>query len=286
MRRTIFLAALFLSAVPLRAQDPERAIRPETADLLSTGRLKSDFAVEFTHRARYSLSGLEGDLLRFGIIDFRAGMGEYAEFQISGVCRDFLSITKRNPPVIPATISGDTTSDFGDLILGAKLKLISEKGARPAIGFKFAVQLPNASNESGLGADETQFYSSILATQQIGRARVSGNIGFAILGSSVQPNSQSDMLTYAAAILLPVHKRVEIAAEIHGRQGPPRIGNEDLAEARAGVRIRAAGLKWDLAGIAGLRESDPLWGLAIGVSYEFQAFHKKRGPVTIKPGIK
>jgi hypothetical protein len=278
------LSAILLTAIPLRAQDPERAIRPDSADLIGIGRVRSDFGVEFVHRARYSLSGLEGDLLRFGVIDFRVGAGEYAEFQISGVCRDFLSITDRSAPVIPTTFAGDTTSDFGDLILGTKLKMASERGLLPAIAFKFAVQLPNASNERGLGADETEFFSSFLFTRHVGRASLIGNLGLAILAYPVQVNSQADMLTFGAAVAVPLSDRVEVIGEIHGRQGPARLGNENLAQIRAGARIRAGGLIWDLTGVAGLRDFDPRSGLAIGVRYEFQAFDRKRGPVTVKSG--
>jgi hypothetical protein len=283
VRRLVLLGALFLMAIPAHAQDPQRALRPEPADLLGLGRVRADFSVEFDQRARYSLSGLEGDLLRLGILNFRVGVGEYAEFQISGVGRDFLSVTKRSTAVIPTTFSGDNTSDFGDLVLGTKLKLVSERGSRPALSFKFAVQLPNASNERGLGADEIEFYSSLLCSKHLGRAEFTGNLGLAILGSPVQTNSQADMLTYGAGIIIPLHPKVELVAELSGRQGPQRIGNENLAQARAGARIHAAGLRWDFMGMAGLRHFDPKSGLALGVSYEFQAFHKKQGPVTVKP---
>lgn len=283
MKKLIVLGALFLTAIPVHAQDPQRALRPETAALIGVGRVQADFGVEFDQRARYSLSGLEGDLLRFGILNFRVGVGDYAEFQISGVGRDFFSVTKRSKAVIATTFSGDNTSDFGDLILGAKLKLLPEKGHRPALSFKFAVQLPNASNERGLGADQTEFYSSLLFTKHLGRAEFAGNLGLAILGSAVQSNSQADMLTYGLGMVVPLHPRFELVAEVSGRQGPLRIGNENLAQARAGARIHAAGLLWDLMGIAGLKHFDPRSGLALGVSYEFQAFNKKRGPVTVKP---
>ena len=283
MRNIVCLFVLVFLTAPVHAQDPERAIRPDSATLPGVGRLHTNFGVEFLHRARYSLSGLEGDLLRFGIIDIRIGAGEYAEFQISGVARDFLSVTKRYQNFIPTTFLGDSTSDYGDLILGTKLKLAGEKGIRPALAFKFAVQLPNASNESGLGADETQFHAGVLATKNLGRVQVQGNLGLAILGSAVQPNSQADMLTYAMRVVLPLNKHIQLVGEAYGRHGPPRIGNENMARLRAGAQIHAAGLLWNLAAIAGLRDFDPISGISMGVSYDFQAFQRKRGPVTVKP---
>jgi hypothetical protein len=274
------LLAVFVSAHAW-AQDPERALRVDRAELIGVGRVQAGFGVEFLHRARYSLSGLEGDLLRLGTIDFRVGVGDYAEFQISGVAQDYLSITKRTPPVIPPQISGDATNDFGDIFLGTKLKLASEKGVRPAISFKFAVQLPNASNQNGLGNDETEFYSGILLSKQLGSAHLTGNVGLAILGSAVQANTQTDLLTYGLEIAVPLHHRLELVGAWYGRQGPERVGNENLSQVEAGARLHAGGLRWDLTGIAGLKHYNPRSGFALAVTYEFQAFHQKRNPVTV-----
>ncbi len=261
----------------------ERPLRTDNADLIGVGVLRTSFGVEFLHEARYSLSGLEGDLMRFGVTEVRVGVGEYAEFQVSGVFRDFFSVTQRTAPVIPPTFAGNTTSDFGDLILGAKLKIVSEKAARPSVSFKFAVQLPNATNESGLGTDETEFYSSVLLRKHLGRLELLGNVGLGILGSPIQPNSQSDMVTYGFAVAMPVHPKLELTGEVHGRTGPPRVGNENLAQVQLGIRFRAAGMRWDVAGLAGLEHFSPGSGLTMGVTYEFQAFHKKRTPTTIRP---
>ncbi|MBZ5494787.1 MAG: transporter [Acidobacteriia bacterium] len=283
-RYVAFLACVWIVTAQAWGQDPERALKPEIPELIAVGRVRTTFAVEFLHRARYSLSGLEGDLLRLGELDFRVGAGDYAEFQISGVCRDFLTITRRTQQVLPITFAGDATSDFGDLILGTKLKLATEQRSRPAVAFRFAVQLPNASNETGLGTDETDFFSSVLLSKHLGSVEILGNLGLAILGSPVQANSQADMLTYGFGITIPLHNRLELTGEVYGRQGPVRLGNESLSQVQAGARFRAAGLSWNVAGIAGLRHFNPSSGLIVGVTYEFQAFAKKRSPVTVRPG--
>jgi hypothetical protein len=281
LRRAILFVVILSS--PLRAQDAERAIKTESAELLPVGRVSIELGAEFLHRARYSLSGLEGDLLRLGTMQVRFGVGEYAEFSLSGVGRDYLTITHRTGAILPTTFTGDSTSDFGDMILATKLKLAPEKGNLPAISFRFGVQLPNASNESGLGNDETEFLSSVLLSKHLGRAMVSGNLGLAILGSPVQANTQADMLTYGFGIVLPVHGGLEMVGDLSGRQGPVRIGNENLSQMQAGVRFRAAGLMWELTGVAGLKPFNPHSGLTIGIKYDFQAFHKNRTPVTIRP---
>ncbi len=255
----------------------QRPLRIDDAELLDVGRIRTEFGVEFLQNQRYSLSGLEGDLTRVGVAAVQVGVGEYAEFQISGVLQDFLSVSNTTTPApIPPSFSGNSTSDYGDLVLATKLKLAREDGARPALAFKFAVELPNAKHDSGLGTDQTEFFAGVLLSKHVGRARVLGNLGMAILGNPVVIGRQADVLTYGGAVILPVNSRLNLVGEINGRKGPSpqRVGNEDQSQVRAGIQFQALGLRWDVGGIAGLKTYDPDSGIAVGVTYIFKAFHK------------
>lgn len=267
---------------PWTVRAEQRPLRTDNADILETGRVRIGFGVEFLQDQRYSLSGLRGDLIRLGVSSIDIGVGEYAEFQISGVVRDFLSVSERSEPVIPPAFSGDSTNDFGNLILGTKLKIFGEKPRRPAMAFKFAVELPNAKHDSGLGTNETEFYSSLLFKKHIGRAELLADLGFAILGSPVLQGRQADPLTYGVATIVPVYRSVDFVAEINGRQGPSgRVGNENKSLVRAGIRFSTGKIRWDLAGVAGLMDFDPKSGIIVGFTYEFQAFKRKNSAVTI-----
>jgi len=260
----------------------QRPLRTDDAEILETGRVRIEAGVEFLQEKRYSLSGLEGDLMRLGVSAIHVGVGEFAEFQISGVLQDVLSVSSRTEPVIPPTFTGNSTSDFGDLILGTKLKLFGEKGRRPAMAFKFAVELPNAKHDSGLGTNETEFYASLLFKKHFGRSQVLADVGFAILGSPVLQGRQTDPLTYGVAAVVPLWKGVHLVAEVNGRQGPSgRVGNENSSQARAGVQFWTGSLRWDVGGVAGLMDYDPKSGVVVGITYEFQAFKRSANPVKI-----
>jgi len=273
-RLLLVLGGLLCISLPASAQ--QRPLRTDDAELLEVGQIRGEFGFEFLQKQRYSLSGLEGDLARLGIAAMHVGVGEYAEFQISGVLQDFLSVTRRDTSILPPSFTGNSTNDFGDLVLATKIKLAREKGLRPALAFKFAVELPNAKHDSGLGNDETQFYASILLSKRLGPTRFLGNIGLAILGNPVYNGRQTDVLTYGAAILLPLTPKLNLVGEINGRKGPSpeRVGNEDQSQVRAGIQLQALGLRWDLGGIAGLKSFDPDSGIACGVTYVFKAFHR------------
>ena len=279
-RSWILLVGFLIFPWTVRGQ--ERPLRTDDAEILKTGKIRFGFGIEFLQDQRYSLSGLEGDLIRLGVSSIQIGVGEYAEFQISGVIQDVLSVSDRTEPVIPPTFSGDSTSDFGDLVLGAKLKFFGEKGRRPAMAFKFAVELPNAKHDSGLGTDQTEFYSSLLFKKHFGRAQVLADVGFAILGSPVLQGRQTDPLTYGFAAIVPVYRSFDFVAEINGRQGPSgRVGNENKSQVRAGIRFSTGRIRWDLAGVAGLMDFDPKSGIVAGITYEFQGFKREPTPVKI-----
>jgi hypothetical protein len=281
--RWTVVAMIFLG-IPWMASAQQRPLKTDDAEILRTGRVRAEFGVEFLQGQRYSLSGLRGDLTRLGEASIHIGVGEYAEFQISGVAQDIFSVSSRTEqPAFPPTFTGNSTSDFGDLILGTKVKLAGEKKHRPAMAFKFAVELPNAKHDSGLGTDQTEFYSSLLFKKKMGKAQVLADVGFAILGSPVLQGRQTDPLTYGVATIVPVFHGINLVAEISGRQGPPRrLGNENKSQARAGIQFWSGKIRWDLAAVAGLMRFDPKSGIVVGATYEFQAFRRNMPPVEIK----
>lgn len=283
MRNWLWVLPAVCLACSWNAFGQQRPLRTDDAEILATGRIRAGFGVEFLQGQRYSLSGLRGDLTRLGVSSVHAGVGEYAEFQISGVIQDVLSVSSRSTAFFPPTFTGDSTSDFGDLVLATKLKLAGEKNRRPAVAFKFAVELPNAKHDSGLGTDQTEFYSSILLKKHFGRSQILADVGFAILGSPVLLGRQTDPLTYGVAAIIPLHRRVNLVAEINGRQGPPdRLGNENKSQVRSGLQVQTGSIRWDVAGVAGLMRFDPKSGIIFGVTFEFQAFQRKKGPIKIK----
>ena len=278
MLRKRWMLLLFIClAIPCGALGQQRPLKTDDAELLKTGWIRAEFGVEFLQGQRYSLSGLYGDLTGLGVSSIQVGVGDYAEFKISGVFQDFLSVSSRTeqPPISP-TFTGNSTSDFGDLILATKLKLAGESGNRPALAFEFGVELPNAKHDSGLGTDQTEFYSSLLFKKSFGRTKILANAGLAILGSPVLQGRQTDPITYGVATIVPVRKGINFVAEVNGRQGPPnRLGNENKSQARAGIQFWTGKVRWDLGAVAGLMRFDPKSGVAVGATYEFKAFGTK-----------
>ena len=182
------LAGLLCLTVQL-AQAQQRPLQTETTDTVPDGEARIELGLEFLDDVTYPLSGLNGDLSRLGVFGFRVGVGDKAELQIQGAARERLAISERFPAPNSSILdaNGSSTSDVGDLVLGAKFRLRDESDSSPAFGFHLAVQLPNASNESGLGNDETNAFASLLVGKKVGKARLSANLGLAMDDMAVAP---------------------------------------------------------------------------------------------------
>lgn len=254
------------------AQD--RPLATESAEGTPNGKLRLELGFEHQVGASYALTGLKGDLTRVGVLQLRVGASDRVEFQILGTLQDFLSIEERGPAPYRGSFdfSGDRTHDVGDFTLATKFLLKREGQSSPALGFRFGAELPNASNESGLGVDETNVFGSILASKKVGAVQLHANAGLIILGDPVTNASQDDLLTYGLALVVPVRRAVDLALEVAGRTGQGRGPTGDRSLLRGSVRIRSGSLLWDVGVLSGLTKRDPDFGFSFGISKEWTIF--------------
>ena len=92
--------------------------------------------------------------------------------------------------------------------MATKVRFVSERGGRPALGVRFATKLPNASNESGLGLDTTDFLATLLVGKTLGPVRLAGNLGMGILGDPTRGDRQNDVLLYGVSCRRAVSEQV------------------------------------------------------------------------------
>ncbi len=278
MIRVVLIALLLCFATVAHAQ--QRPLLTEDVDIIPPGTIRIEAGIDFMQGARYTVSGLKGDLTRVGVIGINFGMGPNVEFQIEGVAQNYLSINSRGVSAVPLSLApgANSTNDTGDFTLWAKFKLRNETRRGPSLGFRFGVQLPNSNQSRGIGVNQTNAYGSILFGKkfgQDGRFNTFGNLGIAILTAPTQLFSQNDVLTYGAAGIFRVNKQFSIAGEVNGRAntrpGNGPLGTESQAEARLGMQIRASGLRFDFAGIKGLTNFSPNSGFTVGVTYDTPA---------------
>jgi hypothetical protein len=216
-QRLVIAAALVL--LPFSASAQQRPLVTEDPETIGAGRVLTEFGFDYGKDVSYPASGLEGNLLRIPLVGISVGVSSIAELQIDGGFYNRLSISDRNvaPLSSMVTATGDSTSDVEDWSMGMKVRLLSEKARRPAFGFRFATKLPNASNESGLGLDTTDFFASVLGAKTVQSIRVVGNLGLGILGDPTRGDRQNDVLTYGFSLARALTQAAEIVGEINGQ---------------------------------------------------------------------
>lgn len=266
----VFVAA-FAAPTGLAQQRP---LITEDVETVKPGSVRVEFGFDFQQDRDLTLSGLNADLTRLGVVMVRMGLGPGVEFENGGVIRNFISINRQfQPSAVPLNLSQGTNSshDWGDFFLATKFRLRNETKRIPAIAFRFGVELPNSNQSRGIGINQMNFFATAIAGKHFGRFKVFGNLGLGILTAPVDPFTQNDVLLYGLAGSYLVNDKLTLVGEVQGRHSTRQrapLGTESDGAARFGARIRAAGLIWDVSGQTGLYRHSARTGLSFGVSYE------------------
>ncbi|MEO8650364.1 MAG: hypothetical protein ABI539_14465 [Acidobacteriota bacterium] len=276
-----FLASCLLVVISaFGANSQQRPLITDDVDITPSGAVEISAGIDFLQNVKFPLSGLKGDLTRVGDIRIRSGLAGNVEFQIEGVIQDFLAINSQSlVPPIPLNITGNSTNDFDDITVSAKLKVLNEKGIRPAIGLKFGFQLPNTDQARGIGTNQINIFSKVIVQKKFGKrpdrtplANIYGNLGLGIMTAPLARFTQNDVLLYGLAGIFRVNHRINIVSEVNGRMstrsGPAPLGTESVGNFRVGTQIRASGLRFDTAAVFGLTKYSPRTGVTFGVTYQ------------------
>ncbi|MCS6885745.1 MAG: hypothetical protein RMM17_05255 [Acidobacteriota bacterium] len=268
----------FILMISYSALAQQRPLLTEDVDIIEPGMVRAQIGSEFLQDQHYALSGLKGDLTRLGIIDLAFGLAPNVQFEVEGTIRDFLSINSRSKALIPLDIPPDAVnaSDVGDFTLATKIKLRNESRRFPAVGFRFGVQLPNTNQARGLGTNSMNFFATALLGKRLfsNRLNIFANLGLGILDAPLERFSQNDVLLYGLAGIFKLNNRINLVGEVHGRYSTrvAAAGTEDIAQARLGMQLFAAGLRFDLAGVKGLTNFSPRSGIVLGLTKDIKAF--------------
>jgi hypothetical protein len=274
---TLATALLLWTASPGAAQ--QRPLLTEDPETVGGGRLLIEAGLDMERDALYPVSGLRGNRLELPSFGVSIGLSSFAELQIDGALYQRLTITERRaaPLAFLVDVTGDAATDVGDFVIGTKVRVLAEGTGRPAIGIRLATKLPNASNESGLGTDLTDFHAALLVAKTVESVRVVGNAGVAILGNpiSVVP-AQNDLLTFGLSVARAMTFSTELVGEINGRvnleEGRLDPGAENRAVMRLGARYTRGPVRVDGAVLLGMTSRDPQVGVTAGLTWVLNAF--------------
>lgn len=278
--RIHFLCAAVLAVCVLSrpASAQQRPLATEDPEPIGAGQVLLEAGIDAAHDAHYPVSGLSGNLWRLPVVGVSVGIGSIAEFQLDGGVFNTLSIKERIAAPLSdlVTATGNHTHDVEDVVIGAKFRLVAENPKHPSFAFRFATKLPNATNESGLGTDTIDFYSSLLAAKTVQSVRLVGNVGLGILSDPTEGHRQNDVLTYGASFARAITDHAELVGELNGRwstrSGDPFPGTESRGKLNVGGRYTRGPIRYDGSFFVGLTSVDPTVGFSAGLTYVFKAF--------------
>jgi hypothetical protein len=164
-------------------------------------------------------------------------------------------------------------SDFGDVTLRTKLRLLEGRERRPTVAARFGVILPQTSYEDkqlrplGLGPNTIRAYIEALLTQPVGPLELDVNAGLFIHDEVLELHNQTDFLSYGLAARWSVGPGWEIVGEVAGRAGPGKPEVPERSEARLGVRFRRGRFRVDAAARRGLIDEQGSWGGTVGLTW-------------------
>ena len=281
MRRVLtgLVAAIATMVLAGPASAQSRPLVTEDPETVPSGFVLVEGGVDYLQDVTYPVSGLRGNLWRIATFGLSFGVSPIAEVQVDGGLRNRLTITSVNvnAPLFDAlTVTGNQTSEYEDISVGTKIRFVSEAPGRPAMAVRFWTRLPNASIETGLGLDTTDFHVGLALAKTVRSVRVAGNFGFGILHDPVKGQGQNDLVEYGLSIARAVAPGAEIVGDFNGRlsirSGEPPPGTETRAVMRVGGRFTRGPVRLDGALIVGVTEIDPTWGFSTGLTWVFKGF--------------
>jgi hypothetical protein len=278
MRRIVLCSVLLGLVMAARADAQQRPLVTEDPETVGSGLVLVEGGIDYWNDIFYPVSGLTGNQLRFPMVGVSFGLSSIAELQIDGGLYNRLTVTDRRDAPLSSRLSfdGDTTSSVADLVIGTKVRLVSEGIRRPAMGVRFATKLPTSSSESGLGLDTIDFFGSFLVGKTVQSIRIVGNVGVGILPDPVQGDRQNDVLTYGLSLARAIRQGFEVVGEVNGhfdmRDGEPPPGTDSRATMRFGARYTYNTVRVDGGLIVGMTSRDPGFGVTAGLTWVFRGF--------------
>lgn len=268
-RRLKRLLLFWSYLLPILLYSQQHPLALEHASLLESGYAQFDFGFAYYRNQPYPLSGLQGHLLKVGSLRYAAALSSYIELQVDGTLLNLLDIQHRRPAFNSNVVTrSNPTGDIGDFTVWTKFGVLSEYRQGVGVAVRFGIQLPNASNESGLGVDEMNFYSLLLIQKHLG-GKLTANIGLGILSDPAVLGQQHDVLLYGFEYMVPVGSTTSLRAQTSGRTGHSGIGIQRLANAKLGMEHLFGPVSVTWYGVVNTAPSDNAKGMELSVAYLF-----------------
>lgn len=157
--------------------------------------------------------------------------------------------------------AGDVVAGFGDLRLGTDVRVVRVSVVDFHLGWE--AKLPNASDEGGLGSDETDILFGAGADVQAGEFGGTLALGLGVLGNPLRFANQDDVPMFRVSGRW-TRGMVQVSPRVAVDLGTAR--NPARAEAGALARVGKRGFI-EVGGAAGLTPAAADWSVTLGIGW-------------------
>lgn len=231
----------------------------------------------FYGNARAALAGEEGRLLELGACRFRVDLGG-AALQVSGVGYRRFHVDRRYAAPLETVepAQDGVRSDLGDWVIETLVPLTPRRftdAPGAMAGLRLGARLPTTDDRVGLERDATDVHGALMIGYRRAPFTLTGEAGVAINGSRNRDIEQQDVLIHALFLryrppapatgpLAGLELRAGALGHVFWTNDWSLLGNENLGEARLGVRVGQT-IVVDLEGSLGWTDTSPDWGLVL-----------------------
>jgi hypothetical protein len=260
-----FLILITLPLAAALAQKP--MILTESAATLGQHHYEAGLAFEYLTKTLAPSSESPQSLVRIFVIALHSGIARNVDVNMDW-----------RGGLIGYRADGTSVSDWGDLTVSTKFTFLPERGARPALGLRTSIKLPNTKYRPGqLGSNEMDYYTHILVSRRWRTVEARMNLGFGILGDPRALGNQDDVYTLALALVWRMSEGARGFAEVAGMTGYQ--DNDQKVVLRSGFGAMILGIEWNFFGsvrlignhrdFATAFELSESWGIGLMVRKEF-----------------
>ncbi len=160
-----------------------------------------------------------------------------------------------------------TVSDWGDVTLRAKVRLVESRDRRTAFGARFLVSLPETRADHGLGPNMLRMAVEALLSCPLAHGAFHANAGLLVEDKVHAVAAQNDFLSFGLALEWPIAAQAAIIAEVAGRTSSRSSNTGERSEARLGLQFSSGRFRWDLGIRRSLVNPTNTWGATVGLAW-------------------
>ncbi len=187
----------------------------------------------------------------------------------TGVIWDRLDLGVETPYMWLNVKEGNDVDGIGDVEVRFKLRFVDETDKFPALAVTLGGKTTTGNSEKGLGTGEVDFVANFIATKEIGRVTLHGNVGHNATGD-VAEEQEFNLVNLGLAGEFSINEQITLVGEVYAEIATEDIDEQDPVDILVGATYELPiGTVLDFGVAGGLTNGAPDYRITAGMTHEF-----------------